>query len=109
MDKFVFKRRRTEQQKVVAGVLDKTMVTRTPAGVPRFSCARPGQRKISKQKRRWSSSRSKRKRRRTRKGAGMATVGMDTGHDAIANTDISQRPGDALAPHEKNVPFKANG
>ena len=116
MDKFVFKRRRTEEQMAVAGVLDKTTDTPlTPAGEDDHSgpaspmCqARPD--KDEQEEEEMEQQEEEDEERGWHGQPQPTTAGMDTGHDANATTDISKRPGDGpQRPIRKNYPSRLIG
>ena len=116
MDKFVFKRRRTEEQMAVAGVLDKTTDTPlTPAGEDDHSgpaspmCqARPD--KDEQEEEEMEQQEEEDEERGWHGQPQPTTAGMDTGHDANATTDISKRPGDGpQRPIRKNDPSRLIG
>ena len=108
MDKFVFKRRRTEQQKVVAGVLDKTMVTPTPAGEDLHSG--PAFFMCQAEEEMEQEEEDEDEERGWHGHPQPTTAGMDTGHGANANTDVSQRPWDGpRRPMRKMYPSRLMG
>ena len=83
-------------------MLDKTMDTPTPAGEddhsgPAFSMCQAQPEEDEKEEEEMDQQRVQEEEDEERGGHGHpqpTTAGTDTGHDANANTDISQQPGD---------------